>query len=247
MKEFYIDSDGIKLHAKLVVPEGVEKCPLLIVVHGFTGHMEEEHIVAVADTVTSIGFAALRVEMYGHGKSGGEFRKHTLLKWIGNILDVYDYARSLDFVTDIYLTGHSQGGLLTILAGGMLRKKLKAILPLSPAVMIPEEARKGMMLGTKFDPDNIPDSISLFDIVLDAAYLETAQLIHVEEMIDRYKGPVLIVHGTKDEAVPFRYGKQTAESYKNGKLVSIRDANHGYEGHIEEMREAVKQFLLENR
>ena len=247
MKEFYIDSDGIKLHAKLEVPVKVEKCPLLIIVHGFTGHMEEEHIVAVADTAVSIGFAALRVEMYGHGKSGGEFKKHTLLKWIGNILDVYEYARSLDFVTDIYLTGHSQGGLLTVIAGGLLGKRLKAILPLSPAVMIPEEARKGIMLGKRFDPYNIPASISLFDIVLDAAYLETAQLIHVEEMIDRYEGPVLVVHGTEDEAVPFRYGKQTAESYKNGKLVSIKDANHGYEGHIKEMCEAVRQFLMGNR
>ena len=36
MKEFYIDSDGIKLHAKLDKPEGADKCPLCIVIHGFT-------------------------------------------------------------------------------------------------------------------------------------------------------------------------------------------------------------------
>ncbi|MBQ2657611.1 MAG: hypothetical protein IJF87_03450 [Erysipelotrichaceae bacterium] len=66
MKEFYIDSDGIRLHTKLEVPDTDNKCPLLIVVHGFTGNMEEEHIVAAAKTALEIGFAALRVEMYGH-------------------------------------------------------------------------------------------------------------------------------------------------------------------------------------
>ena len=49
MQEFFIDSDGIKIHAKLEMPEGAsEHCPLCIVQHGLTGHMEENHIVAVA-------------------------------------------------------------------------------------------------------------------------------------------------------------------------------------------------------
>ena len=41
MKEFYITDDGIKLHAKLDMPENYAegtKCPLAIVIHGLTGH-----------------------------------------------------------------------------------------------------------------------------------------------------------------------------------------------------------------
>ena len=49
MQEFYIDSDGIQIHAKLEMPESTPAhCPLCIVQHGLTGHMEENHIVAVA-------------------------------------------------------------------------------------------------------------------------------------------------------------------------------------------------------
>ena len=47
MKEFYIEDDRIRLHAKLELPEGKERCPLVILVHGFTGDMEEPHIVGV--------------------------------------------------------------------------------------------------------------------------------------------------------------------------------------------------------
>lgn len=40
-KEFFINSDGIRLHTKLDRPEGMEKGPLCILIHGFTGDMEE--------------------------------------------------------------------------------------------------------------------------------------------------------------------------------------------------------------
>ena len=49
MQEFFIDSDGTPIHAKLEMPAGVsDSCPLCIVQHGLTGHMEERHILAVA-------------------------------------------------------------------------------------------------------------------------------------------------------------------------------------------------------
>ena len=155
MKEFYIDCDGIKLHAKLDRPDEKEKGPLCILVHGFTGYMEEEHIAAAQKAINDAGVSVLRAEMYGHGKSDGEFINHTLYKWVTNILKVIEYARGLDFVTDLYMCGHSQGGLLTMLAGAMCSDDLKAIVPLSPAWMIPENARNGIVLGNRFDPEKV--------------------------------------------------------------------------------------------
>ena len=94
MKEFYIDCDGVKLHAKLDRPEGAEKSPLCILIHGFTGHMEEDHIIAAQRAMNEAGAAVLRVEMYGHGGSGGKFGDHTLYKWVTNALAVVEYART---------------------------------------------------------------------------------------------------------------------------------------------------------
>lgn len=133
-----IMDDGIRLNAQLDMPASSEgKHPLVIIIHGFTGHMEERHIVAVSRTLNEIGFATLRVDMYGHGKSGGRFEDHTLYKWLSNALRVIDYARSLDHVTDLYLCGHSQGGMTVMLAGAMKHDVIKGIIPLSPALMIP--------------------------------------------------------------------------------------------------------------
>ncbi len=248
MKEFYINDDGIRLHAKLELPDGGGRCPLVIVVHGYTGHMEEAHILGVSGAIREAGFATLRVEMYGHGGSDGQFRNHTLYKWISNMLAVVEYARTLDFVTDLYLCGHSQGGLLVMLIAGMCPDRLKAIIPLSPAWMIPEYARAGEMLGAKIDPVNIPDEfLQGEDHTLSGNYIRTAQTIHVEDEIDRYTGPVLIVHGDEDEAVPYEYGVKAAGLYKNARLVTIKGDDHCYNRHLDLVEDAVRTFLQEQR
>ena len=165
-REFYLENDGLKIHCKLDYPDIMQseedKCPLLVLEHGFTGHMEERHIIGIADYVRNLRFAVLRVELYGHGKSDGEFKNHTIWKWIGQMQAVMKYAASLPFVTSLYLAGHSQGGLTTMIVGAMEQDRLKAIMPLAPAIVIRDGAKEGNMLGAKFDPDNIPEEV-IFD------------------------------------------------------------------------------------
>ncbi|MBR2257871.1 MAG: alpha/beta fold hydrolase [Blautia sp.] len=251
-KEFYLVEDGLRIHSKLDFPEETaDKYPLVIIIHGYTGHMEEAHITAVARAATESGFAALRVELYGHGGSDGLFKNHTLYKWVTQALAVVDYARGLDFVTDVILCGHSQGGLTVILTAAMKRDVLKALIPLSPANMIPEYARQGNVLHAQFDPENIPDTLTVLrqgePAEMDGNYIRVAQSIHVEEAIRQYKGPVLIVHGDEDEAVPVEYGIDAAKSYANAKLVLIPGDTHCYNLHLDQMTEAVKEFLAQFR
>lgn len=247
-KEFYLENDNCKIHCKLDYPASVqseeEKCPLLVLEHGFTGHMEERHITGVAEHVRSLGFAVLRVELYGHGKSDGEFKNHTILKWIDQMQAVIKYASSLAFVTDLYLAGHSQGGLTTMIVGAMERDRLKAIIPLAPAIVIPDGANAGKMLGAEFDPDNIPDEVVFKDgKILSGDYFRAAQMLPVEEAIRRYDKPVLIVHGDADEAVPVKYAYYAAELYKNCTLKIIKGDTHCYDNHLDKVNEAIQDFL----
>lgn len=245
MEEFYISSDGIKLHAKLQKPEGLGKYPMVIIVHGLTGNMEEEHIVAAAETFCEMGCAALRVEMYGHGKSEGPFEDHTLFKWANNILDVVKYAKTLDDVTDLYLCGHSQGGLLTIMAGGLMPDIFKAIIPMSPAVNIPVAVREGNFFGQIIDFNDLKDSFDFFGNTLNADYMRVARMIDADDYIDRYHKPVLIIHGDQDEAVPISYGKACADRYEQGRLEIIKDADHCYVGQVDELRTILRSYMKE--
>ena len=242
----YILNDGIRLNAVLEPPvNGAEKYPLFIVIHGFTGDCEEEHIRAAARVMRECGYGTLRVDMYGHGKSDGQFRDHTLYKWITNALAVIDYAKALPQVTEINLCGHSQGGLLVMLAAALKRDTVRRLIPLSPAAMIPEQARAGQLLGITFDPQHVPDElVSWDDRILDGNYARIAQTIHVEEAIAAYNGPVLIVHGDADESVPFEVGEKAAAEYENAELARIPGDTHCFDYHLDLMEEAVRAWLI---
>ncbi len=245
----YLIDDGIRLNVKIDMPhEATQKCPLVIIIHGFTGHMEERHITAVSEMLNEIGCATLRVDMYGHGNSEGEFKNHTLFKWMTNALTVIDYVRALDFVTHIYLCGHSQGGLTVMLAAALKHDVIKGIIPMSPGTVIPEDARRGNVLGVKFDPEHIPDEVCSPDRwVLGGNYFRIAQTVHVEDAIDRYTGPVLLVHGDADETIPVQGSIDAAARYQNAKLVIIPGDTHCYDYHLEEAVEAVRAWMAERR
>ncbi len=235
-EEFYLTDDGIRLHAKLDRPEGLEKCPLCIVLHGLTGHMEEPHLCAVSETMNDLGIATLRVELYGHGQSDGAFEDHDLAKWLHNLDTVTDYAKSLDFVTDLYLCGHSQGGLAVVIQAGRRPEEYKAILPLAPALMIPR-------LAKQFPEDEIPDCFYFHEQRIAQGYILANRALDVDAAIRNYHGPVLLVQGMADTTIVPQDTVDAAKVYENATLVTIDGDTHCFDYHLDKVVEAVKEFM----
>lgn len=235
-EEFYLNDDGIRLHAKLDRPEGVETGPLCIVIHGLTGNMEERQNVAVSAAMNELGIATLRVELYGHGLSGGDFEFHTLEKWLHNIDTVTDYAKSLDFVTKLFLCGHSQGGLAVIMAAGRRPDDYDALIPLSPAIMIPR-------LAKEFPDDDVPEAFYFHDLRIDREYILANRALDPDAAIRAYRGPVLLVQGSADTTVVPQDAYDAAEAYENATLAVIEGDSHCYDYHLDEVVAAVKAFL----
>ena len=246
-KEFYIPCDGIKVHAKLDMPEDYSEgasCPVVLVIHGLTGHMEERHIKAVARTLNELGCVTLRAEMYGHGKTEGHFEDHTLFKWLTCAMAAAEYIKTLDFVTDVYIAGHSQGGLTSMLMAGMYPELFKAAVFLSPASMMPGGARSGELFGIDFDPENVPDKIYVSPTEwVRSGYIRAAQLIDLDAAIERYKKPVLIVHGDEDEGIPDMYSRKLAGKYHDARLVIVNGEDHCYNYHLDQVLDAIRDFM----
>ena len=243
---FFINDDGIKLSAVLEQPEGSKSSALGILLHGFTSAKDRPHNIQAAEAMRDAGLATLRFDLYGHGESGGEFRKHTLYKWIQNTMTVIDWARDNGF-ENIYLSGHSQGGLAAAMAAGMERDRIKGLILRAPAFMIPDSARKGNMLGYKFNPDRIPDAIdTIKNLTLDGNYIRVAQTIHVEDAF-RFTGPVLILHGDEDDTVPLEDSGKAAEQYTECELKVMAEETHHFDRHPDQMKRIIREWIARQK
>ena len=238
---FFINDDGIRLSAVLEQPEE-KTTALVIILHGFGSTKDRPHNVKAAEAMRESGFATLRFDLYGHGESGGEFRKHTLYKWISNTMTVIDWARENSFDC-IYLSGHSQGGLIAAQVAGMEHDRIKGLILRAPAFIIPDLAWKGSMLGQSFDPNHIPDvAVTLNGLSLDGNYARVAQTIHVEDVF-RFTGPVLILHGDEDDLVPLDDSKRAEEQYTDCELREMKGETHHFDRHPEQMKEIITEWM----
>ena len=73
--EIAFTSDGIELAGNLHIPDGYkpgDKLPAFIVLHGFIGSKDDSHAEIMTRMMTDWGYAALRFDFRGCGKSGGK-------------------------------------------------------------------------------------------------------------------------------------------------------------------------------
>ena len=237
-------NDQIPLDVLLEMPpEGKTPCPLFIVMHGFCGNKEEALIQEMARMMREEGFATLRPDMYGHGKSGGDFRELTVHKWIADAMCLIDYAKSQHRFSRIYLCGHSLGGLTAVLCAAMERDYVAGVLGLAPALSMPDRARKGILMGKTFDPARVPEEFFIWERVLGGNYVRVAQTIYPEQYLETYAGPVFFLHGDKDEIVPLESSRTMLQHSKKPQLAVVSGANHEFEQHLTEAVEAARPWV----
>ncbi len=234
--------EGVRLYAKMEYPEMSNDKEIAIVLHGLAGNMEEHQIDTAAKAFRQCGMVSLRVDMQGHGNSDGLYAKHTLFKWISNICAVIDKVKE-EGHTDIYLCGHSQGGLAAMFAAKMRIDDIKALVLLSPAVNICHGLMEGKFLGYSFDPLHVPQRLKVFDGWLDGDYFRTAQLLRPRDVAQCFAKETLIVAAKEDELVPLDELVQLQSQYPMGHL-SMVEGNHCYDGHDDELSEVIDDFII---
>ena len=209
-----------------------EKCPVVIIMHGLMMRKEFILLKKLADRLQLIGIASIRFDFNGHGKSEGEFQNMTVPIEIDDARSVLDYATKLDFIENVSLMGHSQGGVVaSMLAGQLGDDKIKSMVLMAPAAVFKDQAIEGNTLGVPFNPHDIPEYVSAYGRKIGRMYLKTAQDLPIYETAAKYEGAVCIIQGKKDDLVPYRYAEKYSEIYKNCELHLLYNEVHlfGYD------------------
>lgn len=247
--EIQIKRDGIVLRGDLIKPE-CEKCPVVVLFHGFMSARDNDLLCEIAERCVEKGMAAVKFDFDGHGESGGDFSDMNAYTELLDASKIIDYVRGLDFVTDIYIVGHSMGGVAGGMTAGFYRDKVKKLVMLAPAGGMKRDAQLGKYFGAAYDADNIPD---YFPVVnekrgikdkLGGFFFRVAKTLPIYEVTSQFEKDTLIIHGTEDESVSFESSKIYKEYMPHAELVLIEGENHSLNAFArEEVVKRVAEFL----
>lgn len=208
---------------------------MVIMTHGIMGDCgyDENSFFSgfyfIAQKLKAAGFSSLRFDFAGNGKSEGEHEDMSVLSEIMDEVKVLQAVREMDFVSDIFLFGYSQGGVVASMVAGYYREIIKGLILAAPAAVLKQNLADGEVLGQVFDPMNVPKSVTitlLKDYVLGDCYMRTSRLLPIYETAADYTGPVCLIRGDDDVIVPLDCCEKYAEVYQNCEFHKLDNCNH---------------------
>ena len=148
VKDFVYEGNETKLSygATLTYPKEDKKFPLIILITG-SGRQDRDETIfdhkpfaVIADYLTKKGYAVLRVDDRGAGKSTGDFSNSTTADFAQDVEEHIRYAKNLPMIdtTQIGLLGHSEGGLIAPMVAVRNKSVSFVILLAGPGVEIGE-------------------------------------------------------------------------------------------------------------
>lgn len=219
------------LRGTLTVPTGISgKVPMAILLHGLSTdrHWCDDIAWILADN----GIASVRFDFAGTGESDGAQEDMTVSSEVQDTLAIIEYAKKLYFTDEdnLFVVGKSMGAVDALLASQQAQGTIKAMCLWYPGFAVRDNARHGFLLGSTFDPENVPETVDASFYTYGKGFIEEVQEIDYESAIRSYDGPVMIIHGTNDFVAPLFFSFQVEDLFKDLTMKVVPGGYHGFYG-----------------
>ena len=218
-------------------PKGKKKFPLVIFCHGFGGTKTRRKYVRLARALEKAGIVSFRFDFEGCGDSEGDFEKMNVKKEVSDLDSVIKYflkQKNID-KKKISFLGNSLGAAVCVNYIIQNNFSAKAIVFWAPALN-EEKLFSTWRTKTNFKKWKKQGYLIVKEDKIGAIFLKESEKKNYSEFLPQIKVPILIIHGEKDEAVPFNFSKKLVKDYKNIKLFSIPKANHKFEDYYSQQK-----------
>ena len=199
-----------------------------------------EPIKTCIDALTYNGYLVYVFDFNGHGKSEGEFKDMTISSEIEDLKRVIEYFINDKQVASISLLGHSQGALVASFVASSNEYSIQRIILLAPAFSIDKDIKNGHFFCNRFDPNNLPEFIPVFDGKIYKKYLFDALNLDVDKNVKGYKGKVDIIYGDEDELIEKEWFDHAKSKFSNVNSISINRGNHELNNVLDELYNQLK-------
>ncbi len=210
--------------------------PGVLLCHGFTGNRMEAHFMFVKTSrqLAAHGIASLRFDFQGSGESTGQFEDMSILTEVADALAAWEYLLNRP-ETDPNRQGivglSLGGGVASLLTGGLHAEERppKCCALWSAVADLAEiwETRFKQLGMIKRRLIRFPIAMGAFKVG-EKFFRDMKEAPRPVDAIASTEVPVLVVHGTADEAVPVAQAREYAKKCgkRRATLKILRGADH---------------------
>lgn len=222
-KIIFQNSKGLNLVGILHTPK--EKTDsLVIIAPGFTSNKDRPRHIQLAEALSQNNIAAFRIDFGGSGES--DDREITIKAEIDDLLSAVDLLKKKGY-SKIGVLGESLGGIVALQAYNPDIKAIVLWAPVTKAIDKYESLTENQEEQIKKNGYFIINKDNK-DFKIPREYLEERVSLNRKSILGEVKIPVMIAHGTADEAIPINDSREALEFLAKGsKLEVIDNWEHG--------------------
>jgi pimeloyl-ACP methyl ester carboxylesterase len=204
--------------------------PGVIFCNGFKSDMTGGKVLALESWCAGAGRQFTRFDYQGHGASSGKFEDGTIGKWKADTMAVLDEVTSRPQI----VVGSSMGGWMAFLLAVARTERIVGIVGIAPAVdftqallwpRMTDEARR------QVEEEGVwyrPSEYDLEPYPITKALIEEGRNNLLMPGPIPFYGPVRLIHGMRDEAVPWEHSLKIADAVASDdvELSLVKDGEH---------------------
>ncbi len=249
-KVSFTSSDGLKLVGIVDEPKN-SNGKAIILAHGITVDKEEEGIFTELSRLLSENeFTVLRFDFRGHGESEGKSVDMTIAGELNDLEAAISEVESKGY-KEIGLLGASFGGGIAALYVSKNQNRTKALCLWNPCLNYDHcflnpvtpwiRSRKAHM--RKDFEEKGWTTLGSRNFVIGKQLFDEMENVFPYESLKNITIPTVIVHGTNDTYVPYEDSTSYVKNLQRGELISLEDAEHGFQD-VREYRNKANQETL---
>lgn len=226
---------------------------LVILSHGITTGKDEEGIYShFAEAVLSPTYDSVRFDFRGHGESVLPTEQVTIAGEMLDFMAVVKWAHDQGY-KQLYNVASSFGASITLLSiANFSFAQFRAMAFWNPVVSYVNTFIRPTVPWARefFDQKNETElayrkgiKITETEFTIGPKMLMELLSLHPDATVWPSSLPLLIAHGDKDSAVPYKDSSEFCSRNKNCKLTTIPGADHGFEGSIEKVYKVTLDWL----
>lgn len=217
---------GIILNARLELPANQKPNYYAIFAHCFTCSSSLHAVRYLSRALTQNGFAVLRFDFTGLGRSEGEFADSHFSANVDDLLDVHHYITE-HYEAPSLLVGHSLGGAAVLVAASKL-DAVKAVATVgAPSSVSHVKHLFSHQIEDFEEKGDIEVNIGGRPFVINRDFVKEFDKTDLPEIVKNLRKPLLIMHSPFDKIVGIDNAQDLyVKAHHPKSFISLDDADH---------------------